>query len=107
MTLLEGYIAKWRTYPTNEVKIRVARPHILSPSALLHHDYRNGFITWEEYEKRFRSEILSRLDSRHELERIAVLSKHENVRLLCYEKSPPCHRFLLMDMIEGFLTKAE
>ena len=106
LTLLEGYIALWRKYPENEIKIRVARPHVLSPSALLLSDYKNGFITWDEYEKRFRKEILSRLDSRHELERIAGLSKHENVRLLCYEKNPPCHRFLLMEMIEDFLTKS-
>ena len=99
MTLLEGYIAKWHKYPKNELKIRVARPHVLSPSSPLLSDYKNGFITWEDYDKRFRAEILSHLDSLHELRRIATISKHEDVRLLCYEKNPPCHRFILMELI--------
>ena len=98
--LKEGYIARWRKYPEDEVKIRVARPHVLSPSSHLLSDYKNGFITWEVYEKRFRQEILSRLDSRAELVRIAEMSKTEDVRLMCYEKNPPCHRFILIEIIK-------
>jgi len=30
--IFEGYIANWRNYPKDEVKVRVARPSVLVPS---------------------------------------------------------------------------
>jgi len=98
--ILEGYIAKWNTYPKDEIKIRVARPSILAPSEDLLRDYKNGYITWEEYENRFREQILNNPDAMALLITISEMSKIQNVRLICYEKNPPCHRFLLIKIIE-------
>ena len=57
MTILEGYIAKWKKYPENEIKIRVARPSVLGPSKELLRDYKDGKIDWVGYEERFRGEM--------------------------------------------------
>lgn len=100
MTLLEGYIAKWNKYPTDEVKIRVARPSPLSPSKNLLKDYKEGKITWPQYTTRFINEILSNPRALMKLDEIKELIKNQDVRLLCYEKNPPCHRFILLDMIK-------
>ena len=34
------------------------------------------------------------------LKEIAKISKHKNVRLMCYEKEFPCHRFILIEIIK-------
>lgn len=97
--LLEGYIARWRKYPEDEVKVRVARPSVLSPSKALLMDYKEGRIDWEGYERRFREEIQSRPAALKKLRTIKTMSETEDVRLICYEKNPPCHRFILIEMI--------
>jgi len=117
--LREGYIAKWREYPEDEVKIRVARPSVLAPSKELLKEVMDYKKSWQSaglglselearknalvnvnYEERFRKEILA---SPYALLKIGViinkLKAGKNVRLICYEKNPPCHRFILMDMI--------
>ena len=98
--LLEGYIALWNRYPKDELKVRVARPSHLSPSKELLHDWKEGLITWEEYENRFRKEILSTPEAMMKLKTIRIAARHSDVRLICYEKNPPCHRFILIDMIK-------
>jgi len=105
--LLEGYIAKWREYPESEVKIRVAYPSVLAPSKQLLKAWKEGKITWEEYEHRFREEILSNPVAVRKLKEIAELSEKRNVRLICYEKNPPCHRFILIKLINELKTKKE
>lgn len=45
--LKEGYIGRWKRYPKDEVKIRVARPSVLAPSNELLKDFKEGRI--EEY----------------------------------------------------------
>ena len=95
----EGYIANWHKYPKDEIKIRVARPSILAPSRQLLEDYKHGKLTWEEYEKRFLEEILNNPKALLKLREIAEISKTQDVRLMCYEKTYPCHRFLLMDIV--------
>ena len=97
--ILEGYIANWKNYPKDEVKVRVARPSVLSPSVELLKDWKDGKITWNQYEKRFRSEICSNEKAMEKLREIKRTSMKNNVRLICYEKKPPCHRFILMKMI--------
>lgn len=99
--LLEGYIAKWNKYPKEEVKVRVARPSVLSPSKELLSDYKKGLIDWEEYGARFRYEIFGSLDALALLRKIKKTSEEKNVRLICYEKNPPCHRFILIDIINS------
>ena len=99
MVLLEGYIAMWKKYPKDEVKIRVVRPSILAPSRGLLADYKNKLIDWKGYERRFREEIICSPKAMAYLRSIKSDSENKNVRLICYEKNPPCHRFILLDII--------
>lgn len=98
--LKEGYIAKWNNYPESDIKIRVARPSILAPSKELLEDWKEGKITWKEYERRLREEIFSNPKAVDRLKEIKKLVATKDVRLMCYEKNPPCHRFTLITMIE-------
>ena len=97
--ILDGYIAKWKTYPEDEIKVRVARPHILSPSKDLLWKYKNGEIDWDEYTDLFNEEISDDPDKWLKIQELAALSLDKDVRLICYEKNPPCHRFILIDHI--------
>ena len=98
--LKEGYIARWKKYPKDEVKVRVARPSVLAPSKELLKDWKEGKIDWAEYERRFRKEILGNPKALAKLKEIKKLAEEKDVRLLCYEKNPPCHRFILIDLIK-------
>lgn len=98
----EGYIAKWKKYPKNEIKIRVARPSILAPSKKLLKDYKEGKINWQEYSKRYYEEIFGNPKAIEKIKEIAKISLNKDVRLICYEKEYPCHRFLLMEIILFF-----
>ena len=97
--LFTGYIANWKKYTEDEIKIRVARPSPLSPSKTLLNDWKNKLITWDEYEERFVDEIIDSEKAQNKIKEILELLKTNNVRLMCYEKNPPCHRFILRDMI--------
>jgi len=99
--LKEGYIAKWKKYPKDEVKIRVARPSVLAPSKELLKDWKEGEVDWAEYERRFRKEILDNPKAVAKLKEIKKLAEEKDVRLICYEKNPPCHRFILIDLINS------
>ncbi len=57
--LKETYLANLKNVPAGAVKVRVARPAILSPSKELLKDWKDGKITWSEYETRYKTEILS------------------------------------------------
>ena len=96
----EGYIAQWKNYSEDEIKIRVARPSILGPSKKLLQDYKENDLSWAEYTTRYIAEILASGRALRQIDDIIELSKNKTVRLICYEKSPPCHRFILMDMIK-------
>lgn len=116
--LLEGYIGVWKKYPTDEVKIRVARPSILAPSkdllmefmaakkefmreqGLSEHEARQAAVGSMSFERRFRDQILKSPEALKRLQEIKKLAETHNVRLLCYEKEPPCHRFILIEMIK-------
>jgi uncharacterized protein YeaO (DUF488 family) len=97
--ITESYISMWKNLPADAVKVRVARPSILSASKALFWDYKEGRISWQEFEVRFRKEILSNPDAVAELHRLKELSKEKVVYLICYEKTFPCHRFILLDLI--------
>jgi len=99
--LKEGYIGNWRKYPKDEVKIRVARPSVLAPSKELLKNWKEGKIDWGAYEKHFRREILSSPKAVAKLKEIKKLAEEKDVRLICYEKNPPCHRFILIDLINS------
>jgi uncharacterized protein YeaO (DUF488 family) len=101
----ESYIANWRNLPEDWIKIRVARPSILAPSLGLLRDYKEGRIDWKGYCERFRNEIFSNDNALNRLKEIGELSKDKIVCLICYEKTYPCHRFLLIDYIKELKKK--
>jgi uncharacterized protein YeaO (DUF488 family) len=106
--IFEGYIANWKSYPKDEVKVRVARPNVLAPSQELLGEFNRlkrmygRERAWElsRYEERFKREILNNPEAMAKLKEIRELAKNRSVRLICYEKNPPCHRFILMKLIE-------
>jgi len=118
MVLLEGYIGAWKKYPTDEIKVRVARPSILAPSEALLTEFmtikrdfmreqgmsereaRKAAVESISFERRFREQILNNPDALKKLGEIKKLAETKNVRLLCYEKEPPCHRFILIELIK-------
>jgi len=104
--LKEGYLAKMNTYPKNEVKIVVTRTakSVLAPSWNLLNDYKDGLIDWQEYERRFREEMKNP-ESIKEMRKIKKLAETSDVRLICYEKNYPCHRFILIDLISSMETE--
>ena len=64
-----------------------------APSRELLRAYRDG-LTWQEFERRYRAEILD--ERPHVLEQLRQLEQeHGQVTLLCHERMPPhmhCHR---------------
>jgi uncharacterized protein YeaO (DUF488 family) len=96
----ESYISMWNKLPSDAIKVRVARPSVLSPSKELFYDYKEGWINWREFENRFRKEIISSPKAIAELKRLKELSQEKDVYLICYEKNYPCHRFILIDLIK-------
>jgi len=99
MSVKEGYIANWRNYPKDEIKIRVARPSILAPSKVLLEDWKQRKITLDEYTVRFSEEVFSNIDAFTFLIKIRDLSSEKNVRLMSYEKEPLYHTPILKGMI--------
>lgn len=99
----ESYISMWNKLPNDAIKVRVARPSVLSASKELFNDYKKRKINWEEFEVRFRKEILDNPNAIAELKRLKELSQEKDVYLICYEKNYPCHRFILIDLIKELM----
>ena len=110
MTLREAYVAIMgrveglklvvtRYYPRGIAPIHFDRwLPVLAPSRELLQDWRGHWITWEEYEARFRREILSSPEALAALRHIIDLSRARDVYLICWEREPPCHRFILLNL---------
>jgi len=97
--LRETYLANLRNLPPGALTVRVARPSLLSPSLALLKDWKAGKITWPEYESRFKAEIMTRPGAVEKMREIKESAAREDVYLFCYEKNPPCHRFILLKLI--------
>ncbi|GAI92848.1 unnamed protein product [marine sediment metagenome] len=52
--LKETYLANLKNVPDRAIKVRVARPAILSPSKELLKDWKDGKIDWGQYETRYK-----------------------------------------------------
>lgn len=102
----ESYLANWQNLPEDAVKIAVTRTSRspLSPSWKLLRAYKNGRLSWVEFDQGFRYEIAGCPEAQRLLREIKELAKSKDVYLVCYEKSFPCHRFILMKMIEEMKT---
>lgn len=101
MNLKEGYIANWKNYPTDEVKVRVARPGPLGTPKELGKRWTDGKIEWHDFELEYLLHVMT--DDKALtmiMEILAMLKAGKTVRLMCYEKKAPCHRFTLKKAIE-------
>jgi len=99
--LKETYLANLARVPVEAKRIRVARQSILAPSKSLLADWKAKKITWPEYVLRFRKEMLSNPEAVKYMRAIKELATKVDVYLYCYEKQPPCHRFILIELING------
>ncbi|HEX8968095.1 MAG TPA: DUF488 family protein [Chloroflexota bacterium] len=72
-----------------------------APSRDLLRAYRDASLAWDDFEARYRTEILTERPSvLDELRRLE--QQHGEVVLLCYERLPPaehCHRLSLLDLL--------
>lgn len=75
----------------------------LAPSWNLLNDWKEGLITWKEYEERYKAEMMlpTRAQAIRESLRTNMIA-HDNkpMILLCYEKTQ-CHRFILGRYIQA------
>lgn len=100
MPFLEGCIARCKDYSKDEIKVRVTRPSVLAPKKDLFYSRKSKKIGWKEYKKRYKNQILKDPKAIAALVHLKNLAKDRNVRLICYEVNPPCHRFILLDIIK-------
>ena len=96
----ETYLANLKNIPRDAIKIRVARPSPLAPSKELLKDWKLGRIDWEQYTKRYINQIRNDQDALQMMEHIKQQAKTKDVYLYCYEKHFPCHRFILLRMLQ-------
>ena len=74
----------------------------LAPSQELLDDWKTGGLGWEAYESRYRKEIEESAQARRDIAWIGIKDcQGQTMRLMCWEKSPPCHRFILLDIVRG------
>jgi len=115
--LKESYVAKLNTLPKDAIKIAVGYPSVFSPSETLLKEFneiksklmKKGTAepdarkrAWQQtdFEKRYRKEIESKPDVIDKLKEIKELTEKKDVFLYCYCGRYPCHRFILIDMIQ-------
>lgn len=116
-SIREGYLAECNEYPEDEKRIFVMRGRgndelapsegLLSDYKELEEEYGDRWKAWNRcrYERRFRKKMRCR-ESRERIEEIARdVANGKRVRLICYEKNPPCHRFILKELIGEEATK--
>ena len=102
MALKETYLARWKEIPKDAKGIAVTRTakSLLAPSQALLKDWKTGKISWSDYETRYRKEMLGSPRVMEYLGDIKRQAETMDIYLVCYEKKPPCHRFLLLDILE-------
>ena len=71
------------------------------PSAALLHAYNHEGLSWDDFDRRYRAEMLE--DRPAVLTRLQELERaHGTVTILCHERMPPhehCHREILLDLL--------
>lgn len=75
----------------------------LAPSLMLLEDWNNDRIRWKEYVERYFLQLYHDQRARSLLDEIISLSMERDVWLVGLEKTYPCHRFLLKQIIEKVL----
>lgn len=101
--LKETYLANIKNLPKGSMIMRVTRSegHPLSPSRELLDKYRKEEITWDEFTIEFKNEMQKCPFCQTMMKSIKEIAKKKDVYLCCYEKKYPCHRFLLIEMINN------
>ena len=108
----EGYMAKIKSYPKTDILLSVMRWHPryhskgflwvpdLAPSSLLLNEYKAARMDWETFEKHYKEEM-TKPKPQNLIQFYATKARRGQViRLLCTERYPPCHRFILQDIIQ-------
>jgi uncharacterized protein YeaO (DUF488 family) len=102
--------AKKRTIPKGDLifdisRFRKGRRSIspLAPSRMLLEDWNNDRMRWKEYVERYFLQLYHDQRAGSLLDEIISISMERDVWLLGLEKEYPCHRFLLMQIIEKVL----
>ena len=112
--LKETYLSKLaitrQRHPDAEFVAVTRTAHsVLAPSEKLLADYKKAeerlgdrWKAWNltNYEARYRKEISDNPEALKEIKRIKKSSYEKDIYLICYEKEPPCHRFILLDIID-------
>lgn len=115
MMIETGYFAKIKNYPETDTLICVSykypwfvkrgtMQHLprVAPEPKLLYEWKNKEISWEDYTRVYKTFLEYDFGALSEMKYLVELSKQgKTVRLLCWEKNPPCHRFILQDMILG------
>ena len=73
----------------------------LGPSKKLLFSYKNGKLTWDEYERTYRKERELPW-AQNAIERLKqIQNKRKTITLLCYEREndPKCHRYILKEIL--------
>jgi len=108
-----GYIAELENLKKNNpdaLFVKVCRPSILGPSDLLFAEFKqlekntgSRIKAWEEsnYKERYIKEIKSNPRAIEMIKFLKLQSENRDVFLICYEKEPPCHRFVLKTIIDN------
>lgn len=88
----------------------------MSPSEKLLSDYKRAekrlgdkWKAWDfvNYEKKYREEIMTNPEALKKIEKIKERADKKDIYLVCYEKDPPCHRFVLLDIIRKFSKQSQ
>jgi uncharacterized protein YeaO (DUF488 family) len=105
----ESYLANMKNLPSNALKIVVTATSKspLAPSWALIKAWKAQprSLNWQEYQKRYRKEINDNPEALKLLQKIKTISQHKDVYLICYEKQFPCHRFILLNMLQKALAE--
>jgi len=77
----------------------------LAPSWDLLKKYKKNLISWEQFTKEFVLELASRPEA---LKYLRILAGSQGlIYLLCFEKTYPCHRFILLKILAALGAKVE
>lgn len=106
--LYTGYLAKIRTYSSQEEHVLVMRNrgnNELAPSEELLRKWKNGEINWDKYRETFQKEMKNP-ESQSRLKQIAEkVARGKDIRLICFEgEDKPCHRHILASLVDGKLA---
>jgi uncharacterized protein YeaO (DUF488 family) len=77
----------------------------VAPSRELLRDWRDGKVSWPEYERRYLHETS---EQEEEVQRLAEMATRGSITLLCFEPEdePHCHRHILRRTIEQQMSDA-